>query len=389
MLLSIKTGASAGNAVEIKLGQVLTIGRNKESDLCCDDNFMSGIHFEVENCGEFAIVRDRNSRNKTWVNNIAISNQKLTSTDSIRAGRTLFALVHDFATIDFSEKPMVKDVLDSMQPIPSEYAEVVSKPSDSPELLRPNYDLNPSEIVDTNKSSLFMLHQSNAAQADDPESRIFHDSVAPVDGSLSHLSILPISHPHRDVSSDTVMQLELTGNDGIASWVASTIERLNRSKKVLVVAHFKKIGMLWPSGLIPNPVFSDLLDMQSMLPAAVDGDEWMAKVDHFTMDRLGNHDGLILVVCNSSTNAISGIQRLAKQGVEGFSEKNGFLGWCWPSQFDAICLSQTPQDILKMLGSEIEGVMYPVNNNVQLKKAWVTRSLAETLLGLGYVVTQH
>jgi pSer/pThr/pTyr-binding forkhead associated (FHA) protein len=73
------------------MGETRSFGRIRPSDTTFeDDTFMSGVHFEVENRGEFAELRDLHSRNKTWLNNEPITSVKLNQGDTIRAGRTLF-----------------------------------------------------------------------------------------------------------------------------------------------------------------------------------------------------------------------------------------------------------------------------------------------------------
>ncbi len=55
---------------------------------------MSRIHFEVENFGDRAVLRDRESRGGTWLNGRVVNEQELQIGDQFRAGKTVF-------TVDF------------------------------------------------------------------------------------------------------------------------------------------------------------------------------------------------------------------------------------------------------------------------------------------------
>ncbi len=53
---------------------------------------MSSLHFEVENFGSYAEVRDLRSTNRTWLNNNFVTSAPLKHGDRLRAGKTVMAV---------------------------------------------------------------------------------------------------------------------------------------------------------------------------------------------------------------------------------------------------------------------------------------------------------
>ena len=83
------------------------MGRTNSSFFVTDDSFMSGVHFEVQNFGDYAEIRDKYSRNKTWLNSAAIAVAKLKSGDLIRAGKTDFLVQLEELPVEL-KKPEVE-----------------------------------------------------------------------------------------------------------------------------------------------------------------------------------------------------------------------------------------------------------------------------------------
>jgi predicted component of type VI protein secretion system len=89
--LSIISRAYTGTTIEILANSRKSIGRNEKADYSVDDRCMTSLHFEVENFGDLAVIRDRGSRSGTWLNARLINDEmELVEGDEIRAGQTIF-----------------------------------------------------------------------------------------------------------------------------------------------------------------------------------------------------------------------------------------------------------------------------------------------------------
>ncbi len=78
-----------GKRISLKTG-VTTVGRDNSSDIAVDDRGLSRIHFEIAWNGEVAAIRDRQSTNGTFVDDVRISEIVLRSGNVIKAGRSEF-----------------------------------------------------------------------------------------------------------------------------------------------------------------------------------------------------------------------------------------------------------------------------------------------------------
>jgi len=92
VILEIQTGASAGNKIRLKPGQLVRLGRTSKADLAFpEDSHMSGVHCVVE-CDEGGCrIRDLNSSNGTLVNGKKVGVATLQDGDQIVAGETRFS----------------------------------------------------------------------------------------------------------------------------------------------------------------------------------------------------------------------------------------------------------------------------------------------------------
>lgn len=76
-----------GERLPIKLGTT-SFGRDERADVTIDDRGLSRIHFDIAWNGEVAAIRDRESTNGTFVDNLRISEVVLRNGSVISAGRT-------------------------------------------------------------------------------------------------------------------------------------------------------------------------------------------------------------------------------------------------------------------------------------------------------------
>ncbi len=86
--IRIKTGPNKGKIFEIK-DQVLTIGRDESQTIQILDQGVSRAHAEIFRLGDMSFVRDLNSTNGTYVNNVKITEEALKATDELLIGTTI------------------------------------------------------------------------------------------------------------------------------------------------------------------------------------------------------------------------------------------------------------------------------------------------------------
>ncbi len=77
--------------------ELLTIGRDPSSGLVLSDHSVSRHHAQIEPRGNFHLIRDNNSTNGTFVNEMLVRLQVLTPGDTIRVGKYLLAVDEDHA----------------------------------------------------------------------------------------------------------------------------------------------------------------------------------------------------------------------------------------------------------------------------------------------------
>jgi hypothetical protein len=156
--------------------------------------------------------------------------------------------------------------------------------------------------------------------------------------------------------------------------------KLAENHTIKMIAHFGKIGMRTPDSLSSISVFKSIPNADGYLPVIVDGDDWFASERQSITHRLIENDGLLLLVTNS-TSKIEILQELGRKGVPGFSETGGFLGWCWPSQWHAMCRDLTESEIQSLLGDSIEAIIYPWRASIW---AQVSKSLKPVVQQFGF-----
>lgn len=368
------------------------------------DNFMSGVHFEIENFGDYAELRDRNSTNKTWVNHSMQMQCRIAHGDVIRAGKTQFSVRWEsLPQIDVSsvspgriEKTFEND--DSsrvgISPIGSSYAVFQGEANHQPTGAEVVEVAETGGYIPSSRSSS-PFESLDASYLAKLENRIDVPSFVPHTQEISprefaspfdESSILnnpfvpqvvgpPISKP----TGIRVLKSRSNATD-IDIW--SIIQGLSKQCDLRVVAHFRKIGQLTPSDLSLLPVFPFLADAREHLPVIVQATEWLRMEDKLVTERLAQADGLVLVLTKGTSTVNLQVQQLSNCSVAGFSEGNGFLGWCWPSQLQAILSSLSEPAKLEFFGESIDGFLFPTISN------WIAQAspdLVSALEKFGFV----
>ncbi len=88
--IRIKTGPNKGKVFEIR-DNVITIGRDESQTIQVLDQGVSRAHAEIFRLGEMCFVRDLNSTNGTYVNNVKVTEESLKHSDELLIGTTICA----------------------------------------------------------------------------------------------------------------------------------------------------------------------------------------------------------------------------------------------------------------------------------------------------------
>src|SRR5688572_8323969 len=88
--IRVKTGPSQGRVFEVK-DDVITLGRDESQTIQILDQGVSRTHAEIFRLGGLCFVRDLNSTNGTFVNNIKVTEEALKPGDEMLIGRTILS----------------------------------------------------------------------------------------------------------------------------------------------------------------------------------------------------------------------------------------------------------------------------------------------------------
>lgn len=87
------SGPGTGIEQNIEEGSVFSVGRTDRSNLAIgQDNFLSGVHFAIENSSGRVVLRDMGSSNGTSRNGVPTHESLLADGDLISAGQTVFRI---------------------------------------------------------------------------------------------------------------------------------------------------------------------------------------------------------------------------------------------------------------------------------------------------------
>lgn len=95
--IEIADGPQAGNRFDLTDGECLTVGRTAKSKcILSHDNYLSGLHFQIDVTAEGCVLHDANSSNGTFVNEQKVAAAvELQDGDRIVAGQTRFLVKMD------------------------------------------------------------------------------------------------------------------------------------------------------------------------------------------------------------------------------------------------------------------------------------------------------
>jgi hypothetical protein len=389
--LTAITGAYEGTVIVVPPGDCVSFGRTNASQRSFpQDTHMSSQHFEVENFGDRAEVRDRGSTNGTWLNSHRIVKEPLKSGDQLRAGITVFAI--DFEYPPSSEIPSEAGAAQSAQveddafkhphPLSPDSAADArpeipgSPPLSSPVITplggssgRPSGRLNPFtdsiEIPSPLPNVKPFEGQSNASETgpvpeEGQQARAhispFSDSifVQPSQTPVENSGISGAPKPS-DVFSFFKKRLDCSEEDG---WVG-TVDSLSRFYSVQVVLHPLKIRQSIPVDCESIlRLWNYLGDAAEIGPIAL---SWADFKNHFQpfISRLTRADGLMVFLGDSRERLAECLQNLSRANVPGFSEADGLFTCFWPSSLMTILVVKGKLACSEVFNATVAAVLMP------------------------------
>ena len=399
LVLTINRGPLSGNTLVVPIGEVRTVGRTNSSFFVTDDSFMSGVHFEVQNFGDYAEIRDKYSRNKTWLNSAAIAVAKLKSGDLIRAGKTDFLVQLEELPVEL-KKPEVErmESKDGKNFSPIGSSVVVFAPTGPAIVERVESKIeagsassSPFESVDHSFAPKNIQDDSNyVTAAKHIEAKLFSpfDSVRLSNEAPppKNSDPPPVCEAKRDstASQVSIRRLKLQCSSSVDFDFCEFIERLAKTEQIKIVAHFRKIGLPTPETLHGLPVYPQLPSSEPFLPVIVDQAEWLSGDGRAITNRLLRSDAIMIAILNDSEGRSSALQELSASEVAGFSEKNGFLTWYWPSQLHTLFESLSDSEVGMLLRDSIKGFIYAAPQVDFKLQACVNSCLEEVLAEFGF-----
>ncbi len=462
------SGSKSGQRIVVAPKQVQTIGRSTAAQNSFEeDDHMSAIHFEVENFGDYAEVRDRRSTNRTWLNNTQIASAQLKPGDRIRAGKTVLLVEVDTGQAAERAAPAV------VRPGPPQAGSFADhRPAPPPMPTPAPVDIGPAartplpdEIpvpppVQYPKQSvqppIQQPIQPLASQPVLPPRSMPHNhSPVQAPGPMAMQPPAPVrgpSMPQRFAGAPAVAAPPPTGSRGNSpieesvefsvgpsaspvevplaptpgnpnnpitesgSWVyvensarspgsikrrfrmferdgdfqtihnlRTIINAMRMKKSIRVIAHFNKIRMTTPESLTQAaPVYPSMPGAMTHLPVALTWNDWESDAVQGVATRLCANDALLVVIAAFNTPIEAQIQSVGEEGIPGFCEPGGFLGWCWPSAFLSLMQMLGIRKWTENLGATIEGVVMYSPTHSQRIVAVAEDTLADELLELGF-----
>lgn len=425
--------------------QIRTIGRSAAAQCSFnDDDHMSGIHFEVENFGSYAEVRDRRSTNRTWHNNQPITTATLKHGDRLRAGKTILgieleqadahavtsdsaydvggslpacgaaALAAPAAASAIARAPVVPSISSppsapsresvgapaaipaaELPPLTPLFYESPSGPRSPAAPLKPAAPLQPAvplgQPAYRNSSPIETGSVQIAADALTPLPAMPQERFAsqarddsPVSDSGSWCYAPPDSRSSAPIDKRRFRQYERVGDFQSVHNLRTIINALRLKKTIRVIAHFAKIRMTPPEGLALSPVYPDYPGALTHLPTSMSWQDWESDAVQAVAMRLCNCDALIVLVSEFHTDLDREIQLVGSAGLPGFCEPGGFLGWSWPSAFLLMIHSHGSRKWSEVLGAVIEGAIMYQPTHPDTLMAFAAESLASELQPLGF-----
>ena len=348
---------------------------------------MTGVHFELQNFGDYVEIRDKHSRNKTWLNSVSIAEANLKSGDSIKAGKTEFLVQleklpearpePEVPIIEPSDSPFSSPIGSSfgvqapIEPAVQMPKEIVwDERVESQVQGKMPFISTPFESVDHSFLQKQTVEDVNDSDYTPPEKRvegsfgspfdsIFETTVPPKSDNVESINLYQTIAPSAS-NSPAIRRLRQQSSQTMDLDFWDIMVGLTKTEQIKIVAHFRKIGLDTPEELQGMPVYPQLPASASFLPVLVDTEVWISNNMRSNTSRLLRSDGILLAILRNSESGSNALQDLSTREAPGFSEANGFLPWYWPSQLHSICETLTDSEVGLLLQESIKGFVYAV-----------------------------
>ncbi len=390
LLLTAISGACEGRTFSLEPNQCATFGRTTAATHCFeDDGHMSSIHFEVENFGTHAEIRDRGSTNGTWLNNQKVLAEQLRDGDRLRAGKTIWTVeLMRSGGAELPQPPQLSQdesvtyvpavLPPASYPTPPDTARRSSSPAretrEPPEAKPPAPSLRP--VDDQKRRPINPFDSFDFGNAPVAPEAPREPVVAPFGGTASS--------PQREVSTPfdessfalpaetPVVSSSPTAASGFAFFARRTnsdaadalpvvLDSLTKRWSVQVVVHFQKIRSAPPGSCHGRPLFSWIADTSAfeLSPVRLAWNDLKADTATFSLlPRLCRADACIAFLGESNIEVARQVDAMLNLGVEQFSEPGGFLPCFWPSSLTAMLDVHGTGGCEQLFGESILGALY-------------------------------
>ncbi len=396
LLLRPTSGSHAGETFTVQPGECVTFGRTTASQWSfSDDGHMSSVHFEIENFGDRAEIRDRASTNGTWLNNSKIQRQYLKQGDRLRAGTTV----------------MVVECIESSAPIDAEKAKpgrATFETSDGPpSMQQPRASQRISSAVASKSvaapsgpasfDSVHVLDQDPLPPPPKPmqASRLeneFPIQSAPAIQEQDALVAQPALQPQPLQVAQAFQLLAKRTNTDSAETLIATLDQLAPRWSIQLAIHYQKIRMMPPADLPVRPLFPWLANTSASQysPVRASWTEAKSKANVYELlPRLIKSDGFVAFLGASGDQVAVQIHKMFQLGVEGFSDPYGFLPACWPSGLAMIFALNGPSIANELFADRIQAALLCTPGGLSRVVCVANPDVAGELCKLGFEVVDR
>jgi hypothetical protein len=402
LILAIQNGAWQGKRFAVPPGQTLVLGRGTNANITISvDKSISSVHFEIENRGDSAVLRDLGSRNKTYVNRNVVSTSEVKDGDVIRAGATSFRIEWEAIDKDLSppppsaafpklapEPPSSAPLVTNAKfhepeysyPSPSSsspYDDIRTKPVIEPvfgyEILDHAASNEPVPVCDVRPASATPAWDSKPTmESGAPDEPDTYDSE--VVSTISDIDISQFAIDDEEEAEEDQRTFDLqpklfgfnrfqeTGVElqtlyrSPEDYFPRLIELLRLMTDFIVVAHFRKLGKDLPKGLETISLFPDLENASLYLPVGVSSDDWIRECNHHWTRELVKCDGIVVAI---ASDGVERLRQLGQSALPGVSAEGGMVAWFWPSYLHWM-LHRVPRGgIASWIGEKDLALIYP------------------------------
>ena len=429
LVLSTINGTTEGATISVAPGECISVGRTTAAqESFPNDTHMSSLHFEVENFGSWAELRDKRSTNGTWLNNNRITAERLSDGDQIRAGTTLFAVQYRHSAVPsgppcvFSESIVLPDNSPDMmdgnpftsdpkmghspqagngnslagkhQIGPKPLSSIVSSSDSGGKLLDDIHrhldkrltpfgdSIDLSEIVKAEKSAPVFAPIPGEAVVERPGSRSpISDSSIIVPGPIKPLAQSPGKTPGNSAEFGLFsLRLSTSLSDGLIT----IVERLSLDHSVQVVVHPQKIRQSIPGSIeTSKALWSCYGSVSGFGPHAIPWIDFRQVMLPF-VERLCKSDALMIFVGNQLDVMMARLQQLPLIDLPGFSEEGGFLNCFWPSAIVTMLNARGARCCEDLFAGCFSGLLMPSPFDWQVLLAAASTDLVQTLSELRF-----